>query len=106
MIEGPSLGNDLLVVDFKARRYREGKATLSRDVAAILDRLGLWRVPNLGGCLASQGGAATRRECRLSFVTCHLSLDPRWPTTGTLEAIPTRQRSARSDGAARKVCRP
>jgi hypothetical protein len=91
MVEGFSLGNYLLLVDFTARLYREGKATLSRPVAEILDRLGssvdhwqarleklrqgrflgrffatsrqrlravaerlgLKRVPNLGGCPAS-----------------------------------------------------
>jgi hypothetical protein len=40
MVEGFSLGNYLLLVDFTARLYREGKATLSRRVAEILDRLG------------------------------------------------------------------
>jgi hypothetical protein len=40
MVEGFSLGNYLLLVDFTARLYREGKATLSRQVAEILDRLG------------------------------------------------------------------
>ncbi|MGH3429989.1 MAG: transposase [Mycobacteriales bacterium] len=91
MIEGFSLGNYVLLVDYTARLYREGKATLSREVAEILDRLGssvdhwqarleklrqgqllgrffaasrqrlrqvaerlgLKRVPNLGGCPAS-----------------------------------------------------
>jgi hypothetical protein len=91
MVEGFSLGNYLLLVDFTARLYREGKASLSRSVAEILDRLGssvdhwqarleklrqghllgrffatsrqrlravaerlgLKRVPNLGGCPAS-----------------------------------------------------
>jgi hypothetical protein len=90
MIEGFSLGNYVLLVDYTARLYREGKATLSREVAEILDRLkssadqwqarleklrqgtlfgrffatsrqrlravaerlGLRRVPNLGGCPA------------------------------------------------------
>jgi hypothetical protein len=40
MVEGFSLGNYLLLVDYAARLYREGKATLSRAVAEILDRLG------------------------------------------------------------------
>jgi hypothetical protein len=40
MVEGFSLGNYLLLVDYTARLYREGKATLSRAVAEILDRLG------------------------------------------------------------------
>jgi hypothetical protein len=91
MIEGFSLGNYVLLVDYTARLYREGKATLSQEVAEILDRLGssvnhwqarleklrqgtllgrffatsrqrlrevaqrlgLKRVPNLGGCPAS-----------------------------------------------------
>src|SRR5262249_35179175 len=40
MVEGFTLGRYLLLVDFTARLYRDGKATLSRDVAEILDRLG------------------------------------------------------------------
>jgi hypothetical protein len=40
MIEGFSLGNYLLLVDYTARLFRDGKATLSRTVADILDRLG------------------------------------------------------------------
>ena len=40
MVEGFSLGNYLLLVDYTARLFREGKATLSREVAEILDRLG------------------------------------------------------------------
>jgi hypothetical protein len=40
MLEGFSLGNYLLLVDFTARLYREGKAALSREVAGILERLG------------------------------------------------------------------
>jgi hypothetical protein len=39
MIEGFALGSYLLLVDFTARLYREGKATLSREMAEILDRL-------------------------------------------------------------------
>ena len=91
MVEGFSLGSYLQLVDYTARLYREGKAAVSREVAAILDRLGStadeWqarleklrqgrflgrffattrdrlrevaqrlgvkRVPNLGGCPAS-----------------------------------------------------
>jgi len=91
MLEGFSLGNYLLVVDYTGRILREGKATISREVAAIFERLGtraetwqarleklsqrrllgrfyaasrkrlrevaqrlgLKRVPNLGGCPAS-----------------------------------------------------
>ena len=40
MLEGFALGNYLLLVDDTALLYREGKATLSRSVAKILDRLG------------------------------------------------------------------
>ena len=40
MVEGFSLGNYLLLVDYRARLFREGKAVLSRELAEILDRLG------------------------------------------------------------------
>jgi hypothetical protein len=40
MIEGFSLGSYLQLVDYTARWYRAGKASLSREVATILDRLG------------------------------------------------------------------
>ncbi len=91
MLEGFSLGNYLLLVDYTGRLFREGKATISREVAEILkrlgttaetwqarleklskgrllgrflaasrqrlrevaERLGLRRVPNLGGCPAT-----------------------------------------------------
>ncbi|MGO9464858.1 MAG: hypothetical protein ACLQVF_11995 [Isosphaeraceae bacterium] len=91
MLEGLSLGNYLLLVDYTGRPFREGKAAFSREVAAIFDRLessaetwqarleklskgslfgrffaasrqrlrevagrlGLRRVPNLGGCVAT-----------------------------------------------------
>ena len=39
MIEGFALGSYLLLVDYTARLFREGKATLSREMAGILDRL-------------------------------------------------------------------
>jgi hypothetical protein len=39
MVEGLSLGSDLPLVDYTARLYRAGKAAVSREVAAILDRL-------------------------------------------------------------------
>ena len=38
-IEGFALGSYLLLVDYTARLFREGKATLSREMAEILDRL-------------------------------------------------------------------
>jgi hypothetical protein len=91
MLEGLSLGSYLLLVDYTGRLFREGKAAISREVAAIFDRLGsraeawqarleklskgrffgrffaasrqrlrdvadrlgLRRVPNLGGCPAA-----------------------------------------------------
>ncbi len=40
IVEGFSLRNYLLLVDFTARLYRDGKATLSDAVAEILERLG------------------------------------------------------------------
>jgi hypothetical protein len=100
MVEGFSLGNHLLLVDYTARLFRDGKATLSRAVAEILnrlgstgdhwharleklrqgnlvgrflatsrqrlravaERLGLRRVPNLGGCPAPSAGPEPKRE--------------------------------------------
>jgi hypothetical protein len=40
MVEGFSLGNYLLLIDYTARLFRKGKAAVSREVAEILDRLG------------------------------------------------------------------
>jgi len=40
MVEGFSLGSYLLLVDYTSRLCRQGKARVSRDVAAILERLG------------------------------------------------------------------
>ena len=71
MIEGFSLGNYLLLVDYTARLYREGKATLSRAVAEILDRLGSsadqWdaRLKTLSqGSLVGRFFASTRQRLR------------------------------------------
>ncbi len=40
MLGGFSLGNYLLLVDYAGRLFRQGKAVISREVAAIFDRLG------------------------------------------------------------------
>ncbi len=40
MLEGFSLGNHLLLVDYTGRLFREGKAAISREVAAIFERIG------------------------------------------------------------------
>ena len=40
MVEGFSLGNYLLLVDYTGRIYREGKAVISAELDAILERLG------------------------------------------------------------------
>jgi REP element-mobilizing transposase RayT len=40
MVEGFSLGNYLLLVDYTARLFREGKATVSRELAGLFARLG------------------------------------------------------------------
>ncbi len=40
MLEGFSLGNYLLLVDFTARLFRDGKAVLSTEVTGIFNRLG------------------------------------------------------------------
>jgi hypothetical protein len=38
MVEGFSLGSYLLLVDYACRLFRAGKATISRNLAAIFDR--------------------------------------------------------------------
>jgi len=40
MLEGFSLGNYLLLVDYTGRLFREGKAAISGELAEILERLG------------------------------------------------------------------
>jgi len=40
MLEGFSLGNYLLLVDYTGRLFRDGKAAIAREVAAIMERLG------------------------------------------------------------------
>ena len=40
MLEGFSLGSYLMLVDYTGRLFREGKAMISREVAAIFERLG------------------------------------------------------------------
>ncbi len=40
MLEGFSLGTYLMLVDYTGRIFREGKAVVSREVAAIFERLG------------------------------------------------------------------
>ncbi len=39
-VEGFSLGNYLLLVDYTGRLFREGKAAISAELAGILERLG------------------------------------------------------------------
>ena len=41
MLEGFSLGSYLLLVDYSSRLYRAGKARVGREVAGILERLGM-----------------------------------------------------------------
>jgi hypothetical protein len=40
MLEGFSLGNYLLLVDYTGRLFRDGNAAISRKVAEVLERLG------------------------------------------------------------------
>jgi REP element-mobilizing transposase RayT len=40
MLEGFSLGSYLLLVDYTGRLFRDGKATISRKLSAIFDRIG------------------------------------------------------------------
>jgi hypothetical protein len=71
MLEGFSLGNYLLLVDYTGRLFREGKAVISAELGAILERLGSsaenWqaRLQKLaGGRLLGRFFAATRSPLR------------------------------------------
>src|SRR5262249_10851769 len=71
MIEGFSLGSYVLLVDYTGRLFRQGKAMVSREVAAILERLGTdadtWqaRMQKLnGGRLLGRFFAASRQRLR------------------------------------------
>ena len=79
MLEGFSLGSYLLLVDYTGRLFREGKATISREVAGIIDRLGSnaesWRarLEKLSkGRLLGRFFAASRE--RLREVATHLGV--------------------------------
>jgi hypothetical protein len=79
MIEGFSLGSYLLLVDYTGRLFREGKAMISKEVAAIFDRIGTtaetWqaRMKKLsGGRLFGRFFAASRQ--RLGEITQRLGL--------------------------------
>ncbi len=71
MLEGFSLGNYLLLVDYTGRIFRDGKAVISRELAEIFDRLGSnaenWqaRLGKLaGGRLLGRFFAASRQRLR------------------------------------------
>jgi len=79
MLEGFSLGSYLLLVDYTGRLFRDGKAAVSREVAAIFERLGssaqTWqaRLEKLTkGRLFGRFFAASRQ--RLREVAEHLGL--------------------------------
>ncbi len=71
MIEGFSLGNYLLLVDYTGRVFREGKAAISAELAGILERLGSsaesWQVrlqKLAGGRFLGRFFAASRARLR------------------------------------------
>jgi hypothetical protein len=71
MLEGSSLGNYLLLADYTGRLFREGKAVISAELSAILERLGSsaenWqaRLRNLAsGRLLGRFFAAARSRLR------------------------------------------
>jgi hypothetical protein len=73
MIEGFSLGNYLLLVDHTGRLFREVKATISQEVAEILQRIGssgdswqarLEQLKRRGGRLLGRFFAVTRATAR------------------------------------------
>ena len=57
MLGGFSLGNYLLLLDYTGRLYREGKAVISAELGAILERLGS-SAGELAGAVAEAGQRA------------------------------------------------
>jgi hypothetical protein len=79
IIEGFSLGNYLLLVDYTGRLFREGKATISVEVAEMLQRLGssgdswqarLEQLKRRGGRLLGWFYAVTRERLRAVAKQC------------------------------------
>ena len=79
MIEGFTLGNYLLLVDYTGRFFREGKAAISREVAEVLQRLGssaeswqarLEQLKRRGGRSLGRFFAATRERLRVVAKQC------------------------------------
>ena len=79
MIEGFSPGNGLLLVDYTGRLFREGKATISREVAEIMERIGssadgwqarLEQLKRRGGRLLGRFFAVTRQRLRAVAKQC------------------------------------
>jgi hypothetical protein len=79
MIEGFSLGNYLLLVDYTGRLLREGKAGISCEFAEILQRLGssaetwqarLEQLKSRGGRLLGRFFAVTRERLRAVAKQC------------------------------------
>ena len=79
MIEGFSLGNYLLLVDYTGRLFREGKATISQELAEILERLGssgeswqarLEQLKRRSGRLLGRFFAVTRERLRAVAKQC------------------------------------
>jgi len=79
MIEGFSLGNYLLLVDYTSRLFREGKTTISQEVAEILQRLGssadgwqarLEQLKRRSGRLLGRFFAVTRERLRAVAKQC------------------------------------
>jgi hypothetical protein len=77
--EGFSLGYYLLLVDYTGRLFREGKATISREVAEILQRIGssgeswqtrLEQLKRRGGRLLGRFFAVTRGRLRAVAKQC------------------------------------
>jgi hypothetical protein len=71
MLAGFTLGHYLLLVDYTGRLFRRGKASISRELAAVFDRLGssadTWQVRLLKlnqGRLLGRFFAASRQRLR------------------------------------------
>ena len=79
IVEGFTLGNYLLLVDYTGRLFRNGKAAMSRELAEILDRLGStaesWRNCSITSSVARRG--SLRSPCPMGTLTLSRSLGAR-----------------------------
>ena len=89
MIEGFSLGNYLLLVEYTGRLFREGKAVVSGELAGVFERLGSNAETWQAWLRKLAAGRLLRViRCRFIFSGKTDGLRPDFPGTLTFKPIP------------------